>query len=561
MDDAALATALAGNDPQALGEAYRRYADRLFAYARSLVGDRETAADVVQDTFLLAGQHAGQLRDPTRLRAWLYAIARHVSMRQLRSRARVRPVEAIDDRPDETADPLSGMRAAEIAELVWAAYAGIPEGDREIVELSVRHGLSSSDIADMLGMSVKHANARLSRARASLGGALGVLLVARTQTSCPELADLLQGWDGKLTPLLRKRLHRHVEACEICGNVRNRRMDPVALLSGYASAPFAAAPLLARPALPAEPPPVFGSAEGMPGGDAPSRERPPGETAGGDMPGGGQRPGTSPMGGPTAGGEPGSDSPGWWDEFATQPLGEADPAGAAATSRLTHRTEPNTPEPKWHRVTGFPVQDRTDRRRLALIAAAVLLLALCGTIGVILPGQWITQAAPNPQSMGTGSPGSNLVNPSASGEAPPSATPSGSPSSSPTPSSSPSPSQKPSTSPSPSKPPSPPPPQLRLDVIVSLNCVVDGGSEYTIDADASANASLSAATLYWQHIGGTLNSRPMTLSPDRREAELDHPAAGFAPPNRRIRYWIEAQAVDGRSERTNTATVDHPCAP
>jgi RNA polymerase sigma factor (sigma-70 family) len=221
-----------------LEEAYRLYASRLYTYARGILGDGESAADVVHDTFLAADRHWGQLRDPERLRPWLYAIARRESLRQLKRRSRMFPLDTLDARGDTEADPLTSVRSAEIVELVWAAYGGLSAPDREIVELSVRHGLSAVDIATALDVSIKHANARISRARAQISVALGVLLVARSPSDCAELGELLRGWDGQLTVLLRKRLHRHIDSCLVCGAQRKRRMDPVALLSGYASAGF-----------------------------------------------------------------------------------------------------------------------------------------------------------------------------------------------------------------------------------------------------------------------------------------------------------------------------------
>ncbi|WP_223884710.1 RNA polymerase sigma factor [Micromonospora craniellae] len=80
-------------------------------------------------------------------------------------------------------------------------------GDREVVHLAVRHDLSSADIGAALGLPANHAHARLSRARSQLERALGALLVARSGArDCPALADLVAGWQGRLTPTLRKRV-------------------------------------------------------------------------------------------------------------------------------------------------------------------------------------------------------------------------------------------------------------------------------------------------------------------------------------------------------------------
>lgn len=218
--------------------AYRLYAGRLFTYAKGILGDHHSAADVVQDAFVLASQRAGQLRDPAALSSWLYTITRRESLRHLKKRARLFPVETVEEQADPGTDPLAAVRDAEIGELVWAAFGGLVANDREIIELSVRHGLSAVDISSVLRISVKHANARISRARASMTQALGVLLVARSSGDCPQLAEMLGNWNGELTVLLRKRLHRHIEGCRVCAEEKQRRMDPAAILSGYAALPF-----------------------------------------------------------------------------------------------------------------------------------------------------------------------------------------------------------------------------------------------------------------------------------------------------------------------------------
>jgi len=240
VDDRALVAALVSGGPGGLAGVYDRYADRLFAYAVTLLRDRDAAADAVHDGLLVAGERAGQLRDPDRLRPWLYAIVRNECLRQLRHRRRAAPLEEAGDVIDETADVAAVARAAELRELVWSAAAALNPGEREVLELSVRHGLAGADLAAALGTSLNAAHALSSRARTQLERALGALLVARTgRSKCAELDALLDGWDGALTPLLRKRLARHVDRCETCGETRRHRLNPVALLAGV---PFALAP-------------------------------------------------------------------------------------------------------------------------------------------------------------------------------------------------------------------------------------------------------------------------------------------------------------------------------
>src|SRR5581483_7431543 len=62
----------------------------------------------------------------------------------------------------------------------------------------------------------------------------GALLVSRrvkaNPNACPELGEILDGWDGQFTVLMRKRIARHIESCPVCDEERRRLVSPAALL-------------------------------------------------------------------------------------------------------------------------------------------------------------------------------------------------------------------------------------------------------------------------------------------------------------------------------------------
>lgn len=98
-----LVAGLRAGDQLCLAGIYDRYADRLYDFCAGMLRDRDDAADAVQDTFLLVNSRIGQLRDPERLRPWLYAIARSVAL--ARARGRVRPTDAVIETADSAAGP------------------------------------------------------------------------------------------------------------------------------------------------------------------------------------------------------------------------------------------------------------------------------------------------------------------------------------------------------------------------------------------------------------------------------------------------------------------------
>lgn len=75
--DAELARAAAAGDRAAFAGIYDRYADRLHDFCVGMLRDRDGAADCVQDAFCTAATRLTQLREPEKLRPWLYAIARN----------------------------------------------------------------------------------------------------------------------------------------------------------------------------------------------------------------------------------------------------------------------------------------------------------------------------------------------------------------------------------------------------------------------------------------------------------------------------------------------------
>ncbi len=242
MDDAALVQAAKRGDDTAWAAIYDRYADKLHDHCHRILRDRDEAADALHDAFLAASRNLVQLRDPSRLRPWLYSICRHTSLRRLKAMQRVDLTDSQDDLMAPDLDLDRGVRTEELTELVWAAAAGLNGRDQALLDLHLRQGLEGQDLADAMGTSLSNSYVMLSRMRDQVERSLGALLIARLgRDDCDELDGLLSDWDGKFSPILRKRVARHVDGCEICSDKRRSVVSPLALL--------AAAPLVPAPGL------------------------------------------------------------------------------------------------------------------------------------------------------------------------------------------------------------------------------------------------------------------------------------------------------------------------
>lgn len=233
-DDAHLVRAAVGGDRQAFAAIYDRYADRLHDFCVGMLRNRDAAADCVQDTFVTAATKLPQLREPDRLRPWLYAVARSECMARLRGWQREQLSEELPEMPSEDADLATLAGRTELAELISEACGGLADRDRAVLELAYRQGLDGPDLADALGVTARNANTLVERMRDTMERSLGALLVCRRVTAdparCTELAELLADWDGKMTVLLRKRAARHIDGCAVCSEARGRLVTPAALL-------------------------------------------------------------------------------------------------------------------------------------------------------------------------------------------------------------------------------------------------------------------------------------------------------------------------------------------
>jgi RNA polymerase sigma factor (sigma-70 family) len=154
----------------------------------------------VEDTFIITAGRLDRLRDPRKLRPWLYAVARNECHSRLRtSEVGLGEDAGLPDPPSAT-DVRGRAEQAELARLVRTALDELSPGEREAMELDLRHDLQGADLAAVLGVPRNQAQALASHARDELEAALGPLFVARTgRRGCAELDLLLDGWDGQLT--------------------------------------------------------------------------------------------------------------------------------------------------------------------------------------------------------------------------------------------------------------------------------------------------------------------------------------------------------------------------
>ncbi|MFJ7987327.1 sigma-70 family RNA polymerase sigma factor [Streptomyces sp. NPDC096351] len=193
---------------------------------RALDGHADTD-DIVQETMVRALDGLGGLRDPARFRSWLVAIAMNGIRRRWRERQQA-PVPGLD-RAADLADPAAGdFTEATILRLglsgqrrdVARATRWLDEDDRELLALwwlEAAGELTRAELAEGLGgISPQHAAVRVQRMKERLETGRTVVRALDAVPICPDLAETVDAWDGRPSPLWRKRVARHVRDCTAC---------------------------------------------------------------------------------------------------------------------------------------------------------------------------------------------------------------------------------------------------------------------------------------------------------------------------------------------------------
>ena len=198
LDDARLAARIAAGDEGAFVIAYDRHSGFLFGSVTRFLGDREMAAEVVQDAFVTLWRRA-RLFDARSgsLLTWLLAIARHRAIDRLRAEGRRPTRDAVrldaftaeaptagtprlDTPPELVAD--AATDPGEVAGRRWVqsvvrtGIAELPENERQVIVLGYSMDLSQAQIAERLEWPLGTVKSRTRRAMAQLRQRLGPIV-------------------------------------------------------------------------------------------------------------------------------------------------------------------------------------------------------------------------------------------------------------------------------------------------------------------------------------------------------------------------------------------------
>lgn len=165
---------MARGDSAALAELYDRYAGTMLALAQRVVGRGAEAEDIIHDVFLETWRHAADY-DVARgtVKAWLLLRTRSRSLDVQKSARVSKQASGLDDAwlsrlGDPNRDTTAGVDQARVRRVL----AQLSPEQREVLLLGYFEGLSSSEIAERVGVPIGTVKSRVAAALAALRSAL-----------------------------------------------------------------------------------------------------------------------------------------------------------------------------------------------------------------------------------------------------------------------------------------------------------------------------------------------------------------------------------------------------
>ncbi|MHB8523590.1 MAG: RNA polymerase sigma factor [Limisphaerales bacterium] len=169
--NSSLVQAARAGAPEAWDSLFKRYQLPLYVYVFELVHDRQTALDLVQETFINAARYLDSLRDDEKFGSWLFGIAHQKCLQHWRKR-HVETVSLDDEEHDfpneEAEDPRELLIHREQEQELFALLDRLPIAQRAAVLLHFVENFSLEDIARITGAQLGTVKSRLHYAKKAL---------------------------------------------------------------------------------------------------------------------------------------------------------------------------------------------------------------------------------------------------------------------------------------------------------------------------------------------------------------------------------------------------------
>jgi RNA polymerase sigma-70 factor (ECF subfamily) len=161
---------------------FERYARPVLSFIYDLVGQRDLAEELTQETFVRAYKSLNSVRDDTKLASWLFGIGRNVAREAIRVRRRenlnVLDSELVDGQLESRTQvsPVQDLLHKELNSAMHNALALLDEDRRVVFVLKVFRQCSYREIVDVTGFTLAKVKTDLHRARLEVRRRMGPFL-------------------------------------------------------------------------------------------------------------------------------------------------------------------------------------------------------------------------------------------------------------------------------------------------------------------------------------------------------------------------------------------------
>ncbi|HEY3423896.1 MAG TPA: sigma-70 family RNA polymerase sigma factor [Negativicutes bacterium] len=157
-------------DQEAFGKLVAEYQTRVFRVAAGIIGRREDAEDIAQETFVKAYKYIGDLKVDVTFYSWLMRIAVNTSMNFKKSfqRQQFLPIDGISEPVDKGETPEGAVERQESYERVTNLLAELSPEHRAVLALRDIEGLAYDEIASMLDIPLGTVKSRMNYGRNKL---------------------------------------------------------------------------------------------------------------------------------------------------------------------------------------------------------------------------------------------------------------------------------------------------------------------------------------------------------------------------------------------------------
>lgn len=175
----ALIAAIRDGDSQAFGDFYMGYADSIVRFLTKIIGNKEDAREITQDTFALIWENRENLNPHTTLKGFVAGTARNLAFQSLRARIKSREadLDASGARSEYAGYADEEIISLETEILLRHVINNMPPQRRRVFELSRDEGLTYNEIAQRLNISYNSVRTHIDLAKEDIRNALALAII------------------------------------------------------------------------------------------------------------------------------------------------------------------------------------------------------------------------------------------------------------------------------------------------------------------------------------------------------------------------------------------------